>query len=145
SLRDCWRVGRAQIVYGIGWRNCLPEHRLPLRLEHAAARPVVVGARAHDVPEVPSAPGTGDVQLERHPRGNEEGAPGDPMTSEMALMSSRGAAATTPRPAPEPIVWMLVDVGWTGLNGGCIAMGNAHDVAADVITAVHPVCDAVLP
>ena len=41
--------------------------RLPLRLEHPAPRPVVVGEGADVVQGVPTVAGAGDLQPERHP------------------------------------------------------------------------------
>ena len=86
--------------------TCLPEHRLSLRLEHAAPRPVVVGERAHVVQGVPAAAGAGDLQPERHPCGDEEGPPREPMTGKTGaririLMTERAARKGRPLPVVE--------------------------------------------
>ena len=53
-----------------GWRTCLPNHRLPVRLEHAAHRPAAVDEGTLYLQGVPAAASAGDLQPRRHPEAN---------------------------------------------------------------------------
>ena len=102
SLRDRRRVGRPEIRDVNRRRTRFAEHRLSLRLEHAAPRPAAVDEGADVVQGVPAAAGPGDLQPRRHHCGNEKDPPREPIVGwdESDVMCGRPANGAPTRCDP---------------------------------------------